>query len=291
MDQAIANRIKAATLAAVGSLGQLNTQALKELTVLYQTAIDDLTQEIKRRADNKHHVSISALQSLKQSIDARLQALFALQTQLLNDKLADAAAIGTEPFKGVIAEDGLTAAIHAAIEFVANFKAQDGLQLSDRLWRLEGNAKDRLIRSIQTALVQGMSASQAANDFLRRQQPVPVDVQQQVDAARVASLSSLADASLLKDRGSDRYKALRLFHTEMARAHHQAYEASAFQHPDVVGMRFTLAKSHKIYDVCDGHASENRHGLGGGVFPRGLIPLPAHPNGRSFAVVVFRDEV
>jgi len=85
---------------------------------------------------------------------------------------------------------------------------------------------------------------------------------------------------------------MRLFRTELNRAHGEAYIKGALSHPDAAGVRFLLSPEHPKPDICDLHAAANLYGLGHGVYPsREKCPWPAHPNTLSYVEVVFKDEI
>jgi hypothetical protein len=82
-----------------------------------------------------------------------------------------------------------------------------------------------------------------------------------------------------------------VFRTELRRAHHAAFEASTSDTPGLAGYRYMLSPLHRREDICDHYATADLHGLGAGIFPPGKIPIPAHPNTRSYAQPVFWDEI
>jgi hypothetical protein len=120
---------------------------------------------------------------------------------------------------------------------------------------------------------------------------VPKDVVDKVGAAEALRVSREIKNGLMTGEGSPYANALRVFRTEINRAHGEAYQATAFAHPDVIGTRFLLSPNHPMHDVCDMHAHANLYGLGPGVYPQGKNPWPAHPNTLSYTEVVFHDEI
>ena len=79
--------------------------------------------------------------------------------------------------------------------------------------------------------------------------------------------------------------------TEMNRAFTESFVEAAFQHDDVAAVKFNLSPAHPRPDICDVYAHANLHGLGGGVYPKGAHPYPAHPQTLSYLTVVFVDEI
>ncbi|MFZ5621185.1 MAG: hypothetical protein ACOY5W_09210 [Pseudomonadota bacterium] len=282
--------IKRASGRARVDMNRLDAEVLRELDDMYRSAAANLQADIQSYAAGDGGLRLEVLQDLLAQVDTRLRELADLRAGLLDDGLNQAAQLGVRPFQGAVSAD-LSRVAHEAAQFVRSFRAADGLQLSDRLWRIDLGAREQLGQAIQTAVIQGHSASRAANDFLARGQPVPPDVAAQLGQAQASGVAQRAGRALLQDEGNARDKAMRVFRTELNRAHGEAYQTAAFAHPDVIGTRFLLSPRHPEPDICDMHASVNRYGLGPGVYPEGRNPWPAHPNTLSYTEVVFDDEV
>lgn len=78
-------------------------------------------------------------------------------------------------------------------------------------------------------------------------------------------------------RGGVAYAAMRLSRTELNRSFHTAAQLSVVDKPWVQGMSWHLSASHPKPDICDEYATEDRHGMGNGVFPRDEVPEKPHP--------------
>lgn len=273
--------------------GQLR-EDLAQVERIYRQAADDIEREIRNAAGTDNNLRIETLQTLLDKIRNRLQGLSASRDELLRTSMKKAARIGVSPFQEVpgISED-LANISHDAVKFVQTFVAEDGLQLSDRLWRVNRGAREAVAGAVEQAVTQGHSASRAARDFMSRGQDVPASVRDKVDAADADRVAHQAGRALLRaDNDRSAYQnALRVFRTEINRAHGHAFRAAAFEQPDVVGTRFLLSPAHPKPDICDMHARVNLYGMGPGVYPKGKSPWPAHPNTLSFEEVVFRDEI
>ena len=105
------------------------------------------------------------------------------------------------------------------------------------------------------------------------------------------SLGQSAAASLTKGDDNPMFNAMRVFRTEINRAHGIANQRSAAATPGCVGTRFLLSRAHPKADICDLLAAQNLYGLGPGVYPHGTSPWPAHPNTLSYEVTVLEDQV
>jgi hypothetical protein len=288
--------IKRATKAAQEQMNQLDAHTLAQLTELYQQVVDVLHAAIDNFADSDDDgvVPIGALQALLSTTESRLRQLETQKTALLNNGLSQAALLGISPFAAdAVAMMGvhLPAVADEAVTFVKNFIAEDGLQLSDRIWRNDNHARQVVKDAINQAVIQGYSASRTAQELLSRGESVGKDLQNKIKANSAAPLKKTISEQLFTGEGSPYANALRLARTELNRAHVKAYEAGAFSHPDVIGTRFLLSPAHPKPDICDMHARVNLYGLGPGVYPPGKNPCPAHPNTLSYTEVVFKDEL
>lgn len=285
--------IKRASKRGRAELRKLDGDARRALRSAYDQARASIEQAIISAGDSGAVLRIEVLQELLGQVNQRIAILSSERNQLLDEALGAAAQLGVRPF----AEDaaalgvGLTQVANESAQFVRTFLAEDGLQLSDRLWRLDRGAREAVGRAIESAVIQGHGASRAAADFLARGEAVPADVAAKIGEAGAEKVAKAAGQALMRDDESAYANALRVFRTEINRAHGEAYQAAAFEHPEVIGTRFLLSPNHPRPDICDMHASVNRYGLGPGVYPKDRNPWPAHPNTLSFVVVVFQDEV
>ncbi len=284
--------IKRASARARADMNRLDRDYLEALDRLYRDAAERIKSVIQDFAGGQGLLRLEVLQRLQVQIDLRLRDLADRRNQMLDRGLRAAARLGVEPFSAAPEVSGLLSGLSdEAVRFVKNFIDKDGLQLSDRLWRLDRGAIDGVRRAVESAIIEGHSASQAANEFLAAGRPVPAGITGKINAANAGAVGASAASALLISDDNPRVHALRLFRTELNRAHGEAYRAAAFKHPDVVGTRFLLSPRHPEPDICDMHARVNRYGLGPGVYPKGKSPWPAHPNTLSYEEVVFADEI
>lgn len=283
--------IKRATFAAHRAVEELDSASLKALKRIYTTAAEDIAAQIRARAGGDETLSLYELRSVLAQIEGRLQQLSADRNTLINVGLDQAARLGVKPFAEVESQAAMRVS-EEALRFVRNFVAEDGLQLSDRIWRLDRGARDVLVNAIEQAVIQGHGAAEAARDFLSRGQPVPIDIQNKLDSANAPRVARGAVDQLLTGQGNPLDNAMRLMRTELNRAHGEAYMMAGEGHPDFAGWRYLLSPAHPEPDICDLLSAQNLHGLGPGVYPsREKCPWPAHPNTLSFLEIVFQDEI
>jgi hypothetical protein len=304
-DAATAAAIRRATAAAQAQMHTLDDAAMGELVRIYRAAADDVEGRIRTAAaaGGTGQVELAALAELKRDIEAVLSQLGQARDLLLDSALQQAAELGMRPLTGpglaatgraaqaVVSVGEAAGLVSDAVNFVRTFRAEDGLSLSDRLWRVDRSAKDAVLGTIEQAVVQGWSADKAAAEFLYRGQPVPAATQTAQRAADVANVVRAADV-LRDDKTGCLAQVERVLRTEINRAHGEAYASGAEKAPGFVGFRFLLSPQHPRHDICDLLAAQNRYGLGPGVYPdRKRTPWPAHPNTLSFIVAVFEEQV
>lgn len=289
-------KIRAAAAHSREALRDLDLATIEQLQALYAAASEEIRHDLLRYADAKGNVKAEVLDLLLAQINDKLKHLSAQRTALLNNGLESAAALGAGVFSssvitGVGVQVDITRLADDAVAFVRGFIAADGLQLSDRLWLLDVHAREAVGQAIQQAVILGTDASLAADDFLRRGVPIPPDIAAALGLNQAERIALEVSGALLSKQGNPYANALRVFRTELNRAHGSAYLAGLRGNPDVAGVRFMLSPRHPRPDICDLHASANLHGLGKGVYPLDNHPWPAHPNTFSYLEAVFWDEV
>lgn len=300
MKQAAA--IRRASRQARHAMQELDRRGIEDLLVLYGRADEEVRQRIAAAADAQQEVPQHRLRELLAQIEAVMDGLSAARDLLVMRAIDQAAELGVRPYtaQGIAAVGGQQAVLDSsaamrihqqAVRFVREFTLADGLQLSDRLWRLDMGAKQALSRAIGQAVVMGQSAARAAQDFMLQGDQVPGELVARIAAGKAGALARLADT--LTDRNTGAFAQVeRVFRTEINRAHGEAYMAAGEGTPGFAGWRFLLSPAHPKPDVCDLLAAQNLHGLGPGVYPdRPRCPWPAHPNTLSFVVMVFAEEV
>lgn len=291
--------IRAATLRAHRAVEKLDKATLAELIDMYRTAAAAIAEQIKLAGGFRDLIEYTQLQSLRAQVDRILTDLETQRNAMLNKALNHAAQLGAAPWDPYAVAQNVETPISAAamrvsqqaVKFVTTFIAKDGLQLSDRLWRIDNGARQTIANAITRAVVSGQGAAEAARDLLSRGEVVGRDVSDKIKEASATRLSNQIKAQLAGE-ASPMTNALRLMRTEINRAHGEAFMIDAEKHPDFAGFKFLLSPAHPAPDICDLLATQNLYGLGPGVYPnRESIPWPAHPNTLSFIAPVFKDEI
>ncbi|MTI12105.1 hypothetical protein [Sansalvadorimonas verongulae] len=283
--------IKRASAKARKNGNKLDAEALKELQAVYKQASEEIRLRITLMAGADGTVRLDNLRELRRQVDAVIDELGWKEEMLVTGYKERAAATAVGALAYALPTAKLDDLAGEAVRAARRFQADDGLQLSDRLWRVNNHAREVVGRAVESAIIQGNSASQAAEDFIRRGVPVPDELPNKIKIADSSAIGRATTKELMTGEGAPYHNARRLFRTEINRAHGMAYQQSVFELDDTVGTRFLLSPAHPEPDICDMHAKVNRYGLGKGVYPPGKSPWPAHPNTLSYEEVVFEDEV
>lgn len=285
----VRDAIAKASAEAREKMSLLDQETVDRLLALYSDAARELEAALAPYLDATGNLRLEVMREYLTQTRGILAALIDRQRELLADALVSAAHLSAGVFAQTAAIRSLLA--EAAVRFVERFIAADGLKLSDRLWRIDRGATQALADALRRAVVMGRDASAAAADFLARGEAVPPDVRAMMGLDGKEALGRVVRQALTVDPNNAYAQALRVFRTEMNRAHGQAYQAGAAANPDVIGMKYNLSPNHPRVDICDVYARANLYGLGPGVYPVGQAPWPAHPNTMSYLTAVFRDEV
>lgn len=301
MNQAAA--IKRATRQARNAMYDLDRRGVAELLAIYEQAVAEIKGKLAAAVDSADLVPVHQLQELLRQVEGVIDGLASRRNDLVIAAIDEAAALGVRPFtaQGVLAVGGSEAvltsaaalsAAERAVRFVTEFVYPDELTLSDRLWRLDRGAKEALTRAIGMAVVQGQSATSAAQRFIMDGQPVPGDVEQRLKNARFPGLAKAVDLLANPKGGDGFWQAERVMRTEINWAHGEAFMAAGEDTPGFGGWRYLLSPLHPAPDICDLLSTQNLYGLGPGVYPdRESVPWPAHPNTLSFLEIVFKSEI
>lgn len=144
---------------------------------------------------------------------------------------------------------------------------QDGLTLSDRIWRFEATTQQDIADRVVQAVADGSSAKDLARNI----------------------------RSYLRDpEGANaRYNAMRLARTELSTAAREGHVRSATKSggtlkDHILAMGWRLSASHPRPDICEVWAFQDLHGLGAGNYLPESVPVD-HPQGLCYQVSVLKS--
>jgi len=153
----------------------------------------------------------------------------------------------------------------------------DGLNLSQRIWRLENGGLQQIRSTLATAMAERTSAAELASRLepvLGADQDMPRWAEERLydmtPAQRLASREGLLTGTAERAQGIA-YNALRLARTELQYANHAVTTEIAKHSPWVTGRFVRLSPGHPRIDICDTWAS-------GGPYPKDQQILLLHPN-------------
>lgn len=280
---------------------ELDEETKEQLQALFESAAEAAAKAIRASAGPDGRVPPTNLPTVTAQIERAMAELRDRQMELIQLRIGAAAENGAQVIGILAGADGIPSsaldalpvqgvAAHEVLQQVMNATAEDGLNLSDRIWRNYQGARKQLLPAISRAVLEGQSAADAARNFVRGQ-GVPDEILNRILMARAGALVGNVNELLTSKEAQMYINAERVFRTEMDRANILAARAGIYETEGVVGTRFMLSPNHPRYDICDVHARANLYGLGPGVYPRGKSPLPAHPNTLSYEEAVFEWEV
>lgn len=294
MPDSVATReaIERAAAAARVRVLAMRSKTLQTLKSLIYALAGDIRDELEQFGGPDGRIPATLLPTVRAFLEGRLSTFSDRWRRLIDEGITEAARIGASLLELVGRTGGDAQLVGQVVEYIRTFRAADGLQLSDRIWRANNATRDSLRAAIEGAIARGESSSQAAARYLRDGLPVPGPLQAGIAAAQPGAIGRSVLELLAKNApGDPTFNLQRLLRTEINRAYTESYVATVAQHPDVIGVKFNLSPNHPRTDVCDLHAAANVHGLGAGVYPPGNHPYPAHPQTLSFLTTVFADQV
>lgn len=271
-------------------LHRIDADALAELERLYRAVAEHLTQMLGQYGTDGYFEA-QYLQPFLALLEQFLQSTAATRASLLDHSLASAAVAASAPaLLAGASSSAVDLAVAASVKAVYELQLADGLQLSDRLWRIDRSAKEAVGAALRQSIAQGAHPLQSAREFLRTGKGIPPDLLAKITGLQTGNLQQMIGEKLLTGQGNALYNVQRVFQTETTRAHALAYVKSNDGLRGLVGYRFRLSPLHKRTDICDTLAAADDYGLGKGVYPADQIMdiYPAHPNTRSYIVAIYQ---
>lgn len=263
----------------------------REIRALYIRSANKLAEEIKKGGSLSR---IGVMVQIEQALRNAAEEIGTTLGDLMRGYIEEGAEAGTGYTRSVllsytsktgIAKAPIDAMIYrvntAAVEAIYARTYQDGLKVSDRIWKAANNARD----AMKEIVLDGVATGEDAVSVARK-------LEQYVKEGK----SSMAEdyPNMMKRMGSRvpkdiSYEALRLARTEMTSAYGEGTILSSRETPSYLGMKWALSSSHPEYDVCDVLATAE-FGQGPGVYPPGEEPkYPAHANCLCTLIPIHED--
>jgi len=246
--------IAAATIrrAAIAARRQLLAQRAERLAWLqrqYQAFAAALASVLARHAAGGT-VPISALSEVRRAADAQALTLGARIRTEMHSAIAAAAQLGVAAVGDTITGDARAIAVQRTLEALRAFVGADGLQLSDRIWRVRDSTRQVVVRALEQAITEGWSGIEAAQRLIGQGLAVTPEIRRAMAAAGLGNLQQLVANVLLRNPGNPLAAANRVMTTEINRAYTESFVAGLAENDEVAGVRFLLSPRHPKVDVC-----------------------------------------
>jgi hypothetical protein len=171
----------------------------------------------------------------------------------------------------------------------------DALNLSNRIWRIDQDARE----GIQAAILNGVQTGSSAWDIAKQLEQYlgagadcPRWTSTRLYGLTKSEIAAGDTTGLLSGAGCNgsgvSYNALRLARTELQKIHSLATDRIMAQQPWVEFEQVKTSPAHGEQDECDDAASGGENG--DGVYPVGTISLPLHPNCLCYKIAVLMSE-
>lgn len=279
----------------------------KQIYQLYYRMYQDVSRQIKQKGTN---MRTQNLLLLKRNIVYHMKQL--------SEDIQNGVVTNMQIVAESVVEDTRTflkycgfkdSDIHNAFEYVPNQIIdaiitgnvyQDGWTLSKAIWGAQKRTQDSLDKIIAIGTKQGKSAFQIAQDIEQYVLPQSRKASKTIKSYRYATQLdvTLNKASSVGEKiadtfrfGSVDYNAQRLARTLISHAYQQSFVQTTINNPFITGYRWLVSSFHgRTCTTCIERATENRYGLGAGVFPKERLPLD-HPNGMCTFEAVMPDSM
>lgn len=128
-----------------------------------------------------------------------------------------------------------------------------GLKISDRVWKIQDQARKNIELALDEALTEGISAQELSRKLKAELQNPDALFRRVRDRHGNLTLSK-AGQNYHPGQGvyrSAHKNALRLASNEINTAYREAEQVRLETNPDITGVEIHLSPSHKVYDICD----------------------------------------
>jgi hypothetical protein len=250
----------------------ITKQQLKEINKLYQNVYKEMDQKQKDLANKTTYssgIQRLYLDQFKKDMQAELSRVNAQVKNILEDgsiKVAEAVVQeNNELLKsmGLFVNGAFSYVPTNAVRAIINGSVYNGQwTLSKALW----GSNQKNIKSIENIVAGGLAGNKSIKEISK-------------------------DLMSYSKSGSAKYNATRLARTMSNHAYQKAYQMTTEKNPFVEAYQWNNGTSNTC-PLCIDLATQDRFGLGNGVFPKNEVPLD-HPNGFCYitSIMSSRDDV
>lgn len=180
------------------------------------------------------------------------------------------------------------------MDYLINYKAQDGLTVSERLWGHSKGIKNNLMERINKNILTGESVWNTMMEIQEIKSPnvtIPKYLKEDLKKMSENQIQKIVDLYTVKKTN---YITQRLVEAEIERAYRTTSMKLIEEKEWIKGLKWNLSSKHKHgeYDcVCEDNSEKDNFGMGKGVYPIKYYPhMPAHPWCKCYDTEVFDDE-
>lgn len=246
--------------------------SIRQVRQVYQRAAQRIRDELRtvtRGTLKERHMLAVAKALVRQAdvlrgeLDSVLRSGIQMSVKLAMDP---AQAIALDTMGDVFDRTGIRAMFtnvnqRAIAALLARTRSEDGLRVSERIWRTSQRWRQVANRVIEDTVASGLDSRKAAREVDQYLQP---QTHTAFKAETRRRLGVPKDVS---------YEAMRLTVSEMNNAFHEGTVLANRAIPSYDGILWRLSHSHPVRDICDEYAEHN----GNGFWPKGEEPSKPHP--------------
>ncbi len=193
-------------------------------------------------------------------------------------------------------EDGVfKPQLNTLLNVAGEYLYGDTLNLSQRIWRVDREARDGISALILNGIANGTSAwdlAEQLEQYLGANQDCPRWTSTRLYGRTKSQIATGDTTGLLSGKDCDgrgvSYNALRLARTEIQKAHALATDRILASQPWVEKEKVHLSAAHPESDICDEIVGGGEKGEG--VYDVGTVELPLHPNCLCYKTAVLMEE-
>jgi hypothetical protein len=205
-----------------------------------------------------------------------------LSAKLTSPQMRESAEFREREIHEAVIDGVFDSQYRALLNAVAEYLYGDGLSLSDRVWKLDRDTRTQINNIILDGVANKKSAwdlAQLIDQTLGANKDCPRWTSSRLygmtPADRMSNPTGLLSGDACDGSGVS-YNALRLARTAIQKVHSLATDKVMAMQPWVTGEQINLSAAHAEDDECDDVANGGENG--DGIYPKGEIELPIHPN-------------
>lgn len=210
-------------------------------------------------------------------------------------QIGESARFGGKQLNESVADGVFDPQLRILLDVAEQFLYGDGVNLSARIWKIEREARDGINMVLLNGIQKSDSAWNIARDleqFLGASEDCPRWTSTRLYGRTKKEIASGDTTGLLSGNACDgsgvSYNAMRLARTEIQKIHNLATDRMMAQQPWVEQEQVHLSAAHPETDICDDVVGGGEDGQG--IYAKGEIELPLHPNCLCYKTAVLMPE-